>query len=113
MLLSVARTSGTLPYSLPILEVQRVTGRRQRSLNVLPITVVILFTKRIAFLLSFFTQQSVNEHYRHKHQSLCKPTNHTGEDIRTSHRTLLRPLENLHFKTGSGPALHQPGKKTF
>lgn len=81
-----------------------------RGLTLLPTTA---FTKRTAFLLSSFTQQCVNEHYRHRHQSLCEPTNHTSEDIRTSHKTLLRPLENLHFKTGSGPALHQPGKQTF
>lgn len=70
-LLPVARTFAIFPRSPATLEVQRVTGRKQKSLDIFSIlggevTVSLLFTKRSKFLLSSPPQCGADEEQSHK-----------------------------------------------
>lgn len=70
-LLPVARTFAIFPPSPAILEVQRVTGRKQKSLDIFSIlegevTVSLLFTKRSKFLLPSPPQCGADEEQSQK-----------------------------------------------
>lgn len=69
--LPVARTFAIFPQSPAILKVQRVTGRKQKFLEIFPIlggevTVLLLFTKRSKFLLPSPPQCGADEEQRQK-----------------------------------------------
>lgn len=70
-LLPVARTFAIFPQSPAILEVQRVTGRKQKSLDIFSVlrgevTVSLLFTKRTKFLLPSPPQCGADEEQSQK-----------------------------------------------